>query len=98
MKGNKAQLSFTFDGTGRRAATPSRPLRHGRSRWWRGRIHIEGVTLRVLASPEGIKLPTDVTLDADLHQRVEAYLTAEAAELNRQRGGYPSQKRGGVAA
>jgi len=92
MNDTKKQLSFTFDGTGRRAATPSRPLRHGRTRWWRGRIHIEGVTLRVLASPAGIKLPTDVTLDADLRERVEAYLTAEAAKLNRR------NRRGGVAA
>jgi len=92
MNKSDKQLSFMFNGTGRRAATPSRPLRHGRSRWWRGRIHIEGVTLHVLASPAGIKLPTGVTLDANLRQRVEAYLTAEAAKLNRR------DRRGGVAA
>lgn len=92
MNDTDKQLTFTFTGTGRRGASPSRPLRHGRSRWWRGWIHIEGVTFRVLASPEGIKLPTDVTLDPDLRERVEAYLTAEAAKLNRR------NRRGGVAA
>ena len=88
---NDAQLAFTFKGTGRREATPSRPIQHGRSKWWRGYIHVEGVTLRVVASPSGINLPAGVSLDDDLQSRVEAYLTAQAAKLNRR------SWRGGVA-
>ena len=89
---NDAQLTFTFKGTGRREATPSRPIQHGRSKWWRGHIHVEGVTLYAVASPSGIKLPSGASLDDALQGRVEAYLTAQTAKLNRQR------RRGGMAA
>lgn len=80
---------YPFRGTGRREVTPSRPIRHGKVKWWRGEIHVEGVTLSVVASPCGISLPANVTLDDGLYERVEAYLTGEAEKLNRRarRGG-----------
>ena len=86
------QLSLSFEPTDRRAATPSRPLKHGKTRWWRGRVHYGELTLRVVASPSGVHWPTDVTLDDGLRERAEAFLTREAAKLNRR------TRRGGVAA
>lgn len=77
-------FSFTIKGTGTRKAEPSsRPVMHGSTKWWRGRIIIEGVILHVHASPNGIHLPTGVSLEDELHDRVESHLTREAAKLNR---------------
>lgn len=97
MNDANQQLTLPFDGTGRRGFTPLRVVRHGDTFWLKGLVHIEGVTLRVVASPNGIAI-TEATLDADLRERMEADLTAEAEKLNRHREQSASQKRGGKAA
>lgn len=89
---NGEQLTLTFEPTDRRDTTPSRPLKHGNARWWRGHLHYGELTLRVVASPSGVHWPTDVKLDDGLRERAEAYLTREAAKLNRR------SRWGGVAA
>ena len=86
MSTDSQQLAFSLrvEGTGRREASPDRyAAKHGSTKWWKGRIHVEGVTLFVHASPTGIALPTGVTLDDELRDRIEAHLTREAARLNR---------------
>lgn len=86
MDSDTTQISFAFkfEGTGRREASPDRyPARHGSTKWWKGRIHVEGVTLFVHASPTGIALPTGVTLDDQLRERIESFLKREAMKLNR---------------
>jgi hypothetical protein len=86
MDSDTKQIAFSFslEGTGRREASPDRyPAKHGGTKWWKGQIHVEGITLIVHASPTGIALPTGVTLDDELQERIEAFLTREAMKLNR---------------
>jgi hypothetical protein len=86
MEAKEQQLTFSFrvEGTGRQEVSPDRyAAKHGSTKWWKGRIHVEGVTLFVHASPTGIAIPTGVTLDDELRERIESYLTREAIRLNR---------------
>ena len=76
-----------FQDDGRRAVRPHRPPRHGSIRWWRGEINIGGVVIEIQASPEAMTLPWGVSMDDDLKERVEAFVTEKARQLNRRGGG-----------
>jgi hypothetical protein len=92
------QLTFKFEDRGDRSFRPSRPMRHGRTKWLRGHVQVGGVLIRVVASPNGISLPAGVSLCEELRKRVDSFLTAEAAKLNCMREGTSSLEQGGRAA